>query len=148
MVWTPRVTVAAVIAQNDHFLMVRESVEGKRVLNQPAGHLESGESLIDAVRREVFEETARHFEPSGLVGIYRWQIPQQDRTYLRFCFAGSVGERIPDQALDADIIDTLWLSAAEIRERNEELRSPLVRRSIQDFLTTPLTALDTLRDVY
>jgi len=148
MVWTPRVTVAAVISRDDRFLMVRESVEGKPVLNQPAGHLEAGESLIDAVRREVLEETARCFEPNGLVGIYRWQIPQQDRTYLRFSFSGSVGERLPERALDTDIIDTAWLSAAEIHDRHEELRSPLVQRSIQDFLTTPLTALETLREVY
>ena len=147
MTWTPRVTVAAVIVRDQRFLMVEEYVEGKLVLNQPAGHLESGESLVNAVRREVLEETACNFEAEGLVGIYRWQVPHREQTYLRFCFAGSVGEPLPGRTLDADITAAIWLSATEIRERNDQLRSPLVARCISDFLTGPLTPLDAIREV-
>ncbi len=93
MVWKPRVTVAAVIARDDQLLMVEEQAsDGGLVLNQPAGHLEPGESLTDAVVREVREETAWGFEPQALVGIYRWQRSTPEATFLRFCFAGIVAD--------------------------------------------------------
>ena len=88
MIWTPRVTVAAVIEQDGKFLCVEESIAGQRVLNQPAGHLEAGESLQSAVIREVLEETARRFVPTALVGVYLWPMPGTERSYLRFCFYG------------------------------------------------------------
>jgi 8-oxo-dGTP pyrophosphatase MutT (NUDIX family) len=87
-IWKPSVTVAAVIERHGRFLLVQEKVDGELVLNQPAGHLDPGESLIAACRREVMEETAHRFEPAGLVGIYRWRHATKDVTFLRFCFHG------------------------------------------------------------
>ena len=147
MIWTPRVTVAAVVRQNDQYLLVEEHASGQTVLNQPAGHLEDGESLVEAVKREVLEETARHFEPSGLIAIYRYPLPEKNRTYLRFCFAGSVGEPVPGLALDPDITDTHWIGLAQIKNRQDQLRSPMVIQCIEDFLCKPLLPLDTLHDV-
>ena len=146
MTWSPHVTVAAVIEQDQHYLLVRERSSGETVINQPAGHLEDGESILEAVVREVFEETARHFQPSGLIGIYRYRIESKQRTYLRFCFTGTVSERIPDQTLDPDIIDTHWLTLNDIREQKDKLRSPMVLQCIEDYLNKPLLPLEALHD--
>ena len=109
MPWSPRVTVAAVItdAEGRH-LLVEESPDGSPVLNQPAGHLELGENLLDAVRREVLEETCHEFTPQGLVGVYQWVAPSGD-TYLRFCFHGGASDRLQDCELDPDITRAHWL---------------------------------------
>ena len=88
--WKPSVTVAAVIERDGRFLFVEEEAAGRRVLNQPAGHLDPGESLVVACARETMEETAHHFTPTALVGVYRWVYPHQDVTFLRFSFAGNV----------------------------------------------------------
>ena len=90
-VWKPSVTVAAVIERQGRFLLIQERIGGRLVLNQPAGHLDPGESLAAACRREAMEETAHHFEPTALVGIYRWRDPRKDFTFLRFAFRGTVG---------------------------------------------------------
>ena len=90
-VWKPSVTVAAVIERGGKFLLIQERISGRLVLNQPAGHLDPGESLAAACRREAMEETAHHFEPTALVGIYRWRDPRKDFTFLRFAFRGNVG---------------------------------------------------------
>jgi 8-oxo-dGTP pyrophosphatase MutT (NUDIX family) len=132
-IWKPSVTVAAVIERDGRFLLVEESIDGRLVLNQPAGHLDPGESLADACRREVMEETAHRFEPTGLVGIYRWTIPTKDVTFLRFCFRGNVGEA-ENRALDKEIVRLHWLAPAEIRERASQHRSPMVQRCVDDFL--------------
>ena len=95
-------------------------------LNQPAGHLESGESLIDAVIRETQEETAWSFSPSALIGIYRWQHPASEETYMRYCFTGEVNQHDENQALDEDIHQALWLSQQELLARQNDFRSPLV----------------------
>ncbi|MGB5494692.1 MAG: NUDIX hydrolase, partial [Sedimenticolaceae bacterium] len=113
MRWAPAVTVAAVIREQDRYLMVEERPEGHAVINQPAGHLEFGERLLDAVQREVREETGRRFTPTGLVGVYQWTVPDTERSFLRFCFCGSVSAPLPGAVLDPDIQATHWLSVDE-----------------------------------
>jgi len=133
-VWKPSVTVAAVIERDGKFLFVEERIDGRRVLNQPAGHLDPGESLAAACAREVLEETAHRFQPTGLVGVYRWHYAAEDVTFLRFCFRGNVSS--PDQArkLDKEIVALHWLSPAELESRRAEHRSPLVKKCVEDFL--------------
>ena len=132
-VWKPSVTVAAVIERQGKFLLVEERIDGKLVLNQPAGHLDPGESLVEACAREVMEETAHRFEPTGVVGIYRWHYVAKDVTFLRFCFKGSVGAQL-SRALDKEIVAAVWLDREEIAARKAQHRSPLVQRCVDDFL--------------
>jgi phosphatase NudJ len=139
--WKPSVTVAAVIERDGRFLFVQERIGGALVLNQPAGHLDPGESLVAACRREVMEETAHVFEPTALVGIYRWRDPRKDFTFLRFCFRGRVGE-VSARDLDKEIVAALWLSPEEIRSRRAEHRSPLVQQCVDDFLAGRAFPLD------
>ena len=133
MVWKPSVTVAAVIERDGRFLFVEERIDGRLVLNQPAGHLDPGESLAAACRREVMEETAHHFEPEGLVGVYRWHYAAKDVTFLRFCFFGKVGS-IEKRPLDKEIVSLHWLTPEELTNRKGEHRSPLVQKCVDDFL--------------
>ncbi len=144
-IWTPRVTVAAVIERQGRFLMVREPIAGKPVYNQPAGHLEDDESLVEAVCREVREETAWRFLPRGLVGIYRWRMPEAGCTYLRFCFHGDCADHDPEQKLDDDIMETAWRSREELL--GGQLRSPLVLTCLDDYLTGQRLPLDALKDL-
>jgi 8-oxo-dGTP pyrophosphatase MutT (NUDIX family) len=132
MRWSPSVTVAAVIQRQDRYLMVEEAPDGTGVLNQPAGHLEFGETLVEAIRREVLEETGRIFSPQGLVGVYQWTVPRSDLSYLRFCFVGEVGEPLPAATIDSDIIATHWLTREEIVSGRFPARSPLVLRCLDD----------------
>jgi len=104
MVWKPNVTVAAVVQRDGKFLLVEEETEAGLAFNQPAGHLEAGESLVDAVVREALEETAYHFKPTHLVGIYNWQHPTKDVTYLRFAFAGELRGWEAERQLDEGIV--------------------------------------------
>lgn len=134
MIWTPRATVAAVIEKDQQFLVVEELIDGKPTLNQPAGHLEHGESLIEAVIRETQEETAWQFKPTALVGIYRWIHPDTQDTFLRFCFTGDVLEHDEDQALDDDIEQCLWLTKEQLVAKADEMRSPLVLDCFNDYL--------------
>jgi len=129
----PHVTAAAIIHRNGKFLIVEEEAEGRVVLNQPAGHLEIGESLTDAVIREVREESCYPFIPEYVSGIYHY-VAGKNITYLRFTFTGSVGERIPDLELDKGIIATHWMSLDELSTEPERLRSPLVLDAIEDYL--------------
>jgi ADP-ribose pyrophosphatase YjhB (NUDIX family) len=146
MSWSAAVTVAAVIQHRDRFLMVEEAPQGFAVINQPAGHLEFGESLVDAVRREVREETGRHFRPLAIVGIYQWTVPGSDHTYLRVCFTGTVGEPETGLALDPDIRATHWLTRSEIADGPLPPRSPLVLRCLDDACEgRQLGALELLR---
>ena len=144
MRWAPFVTVAAVIREQDRYLLVEERPDGYPVINQPAGHLEFGESLLDAVQREVQEETGRLFTPTGLVGVYQWTVPDTERGFLRFCFCGSVSAPLPGAALDPDINATHWLSVEEITTGTLPTRSPLVLRCIHDTLRRPPLGLDAL----
>jgi 8-oxo-dGTP pyrophosphatase MutT (NUDIX family) len=147
MIWTPHVTVAAVIEQDARFLLVQERESGRTVFNQPAGHLEDGESLVTAVIRETLEETGRHFQPDAIIGVYRWRHPVKGITYLRVTFAGSCLSHDATRPLDEVIEDTLWLSVAEIRRQNNMLRSPLVLKSIEDYLAGARYPLSVLADI-
>ena len=134
MVWKPHVTVAAVIERNQQFLMVEEHTATGIAFNQPAGHLEANESLIAAVKREVFEETAWQFEPEALVAIQLWRKNPEFPSFLRFCFSGTVHDHQAEQALDPDIIATHWLSRDQLAKNQQQLRSPLVLLSIDEYL--------------
>jgi 8-oxo-dGTP pyrophosphatase MutT (NUDIX family) len=140
-VWKPSVTVAAVIERGGRFLLIQERISGALVLNQPAGHLDPGESLAAACRREAMEETAHHFEPTALVGIYRWRDPRKDFTFLRFAFRGKVGAA-ENRPLDKEIVGVQWLTPEEIRARRAEHRSPLVQQCVDDFLAGNSFPLD------
>jgi len=145
-VWTPRVTVAAIVNNGDQFLLVKEKSAGRIVYNQPAGHLEDNESLIDAVQREMLEETGTKFTPTALVGIYRWQHVAKQRTYLRFLFAGEISSN-QLQPQDSDILEALWLSRSEIELKSEQLRSPQVMRGINDYCNGIRYNLDILGNI-
>lgn len=147
MIWTPHVTVAAVIENNGRYLLVEELSGERTVYNQPAGHVESGESLMDAVIRETREESAWGFRPTALVGIYRWVHPGNDITYLRFCFTGEVHDHDPGQALDEGIIGIRWLTGPEIGGIAAQLRSPLVMRCIDDYIAGRRYPLELCADV-
>jgi 8-oxo-dGTP pyrophosphatase MutT (NUDIX family) len=147
MIWTPHVTVAAVLEQGGRFLLVRERESGRSVLNQPAGHLEDGESLVAAVIRETLEETGWHFQPEAIIGLYRWRHPCKGITYLRVTFSGSGLRHDAGRPLDEVIEDTLWMSLAELRRRPGMLRSPLVLKSIEDYLAGTRYPLSVLADV-
>lgn len=134
--WAPAVTVAAIIEEDGRYLLVEEHTGRGLKLNNPAGHLESGETLLAAVQREVLEETARPFTPTALVGIYQARNTgpgaAPTAAYLRVAFTGTVGEPLPGRALDAPIVRTLWLTAQEVAARAHATRSPLVLRCIAD----------------
>jgi ADP-ribose pyrophosphatase YjhB (NUDIX family) len=134
--WTPHVTASAVIEHEGRYLLVEEqTVDGLR-LNNPSGHLEPGESPLDAVVREALEETARPFEPTHVVGLYlsRFERPARgvDITYLRVAFAGRAGDAVPGRALDAGIERTVWMTLDELRACPERHRSEMVLRCVED----------------
>jgi ADP-ribose pyrophosphatase YjhB (NUDIX family) len=132
--WKPNVTVAAVIERAGRFLLVEEETpEGLR-FNQPAGHLEEGESLLEATVREVLEETAHGFVPEYLVGIYQWTRPQGDITYLRFAYGGRVEGVDAARPLDAGIVRAVWMTLDEVRASADRHRSPLILQCIEDWL--------------
>jgi 8-oxo-dGTP pyrophosphatase MutT (NUDIX family) len=132
---SPDITVAAVTESDGRFLLVEERINRRLVFNQPAGHVERGETLLEAVIREVREETAWRFEPHAFIGVYLWRNPASNRGYMRFAFAGSVADHDASQRLDRGIVRTHWLSRAELLEREPQLRSPLVMRCIDDYLS-------------
>lgn len=145
-IWKPHVAVAAVIEDAGRFLLVEEIIEGERVFNQPAGHLDPDESLLEAVIRETMEEAAVDFTPTHLVGVYLMRIPEKGRTYLRFAFCGELGRAYPDRELDSEIIRTHWLTRAEIADLGALLRNHLVEQCIDDYLAgirAPLALLKT-----
>ena len=140
-------TVAALMEKEGRFLLVEERISGEFVYNQPAGHLEDGETLIEAVIREVREETAWEFEPDSLTGIYQWRHPQKQKTFIRVSFCGKGLHHDPERKLDTGIERTLWLTPEEIRNQRDRLRSPMVLRTIEDYLAGiryPLTLLTNL----
>ena len=132
-IWRPSATVAAVVEREGRFLFVEESIDGRLVLNQPAGHLDPGESLVAACRREVLEETAHRFEPTALIGIYRWIYAPKNVTFLRFCFRGRI-EGVERRPIDKQIVGVHWLTRDELAARRSDHRSPLVQRCVDDFL--------------
>lgn len=129
--WAPHVTVAAIIHREGKFLLVEETENNKIVVNQPAGHLENNETLIEAVVRETLEETRWDFIPKYISGIFQWK--HNNDTYLRFCFVGDIVKEHKNLELDSGILRTLWLTETELR-KSENLRSPLVIKSIEDYL--------------
>lgn len=129
----PDVTVAAVVERDGRFLLVEEVVRGRRVLNQPAGHLDAGESLLEAVVRETREETGWLVRPTALVAVYQWTSPRDGRTILRFTFVAEALEAIPGAVLDTGIERAWWLDEAELAAHPVPARSPLVARSIADY---------------
>ena len=133
MIWKPHVTVAAVLERGGKFLLVEEHTDDGIGFNQPAGHLECGESLTDAVIRETLEESAYHFVPTSLVGIYNWRNVAKDITYLRFVFTGEITGHEPERALDDGIIAARWLTVDEIRALAAQHRSPMIQRCIDDW---------------
>lgn len=146
-VWKPHVTVAAVVEHKNRFLMVEETADGRRVLNQPAGHLEPGESLLEAMVRETREETAWEVEGLALIGIYRWLQPDHSKTFLRVAFAARALSHDPNRALDKDIHCTHWLTCEELVAAAERLRSPLVLHSTTDYLAGRRYPLELLREL-
>lgn len=134
MQWKPHATVAAIVEQNGKFLLVEEETDRGNRFNQPAGHLEDNESLLEAVIRETQEETAYRFEPTALLGIYHWKHEHNDTTYLRFAYIGEVSEHQAQQKLDDGIIRSVWMSVDEIRANAELMRSPQVLICIEDYL--------------
>ncbi len=141
--WHPHSTVATICEHNGLFLMVRESVHGKMVFNQPAGHVEDNESIIQASHREALEETACIVEAKYLTGIYRYRV-DKELTFIRFSIVSQFIEET-NQSIDADIDSVHWLSYEEIVKFKNELRGPLVLKTIEDYkngTTYPLSLLD------
>jgi 8-oxo-dGTP pyrophosphatase MutT (NUDIX family) len=130
----PDVTVAAIAEERGRFLVVEERINNRLVFNQPAGHVENGETLLQAVAREAREETAWQFTPQALLGVYLWRNPRTGRSTLRFAFTGTVSDHNACQPLDRGIVRTHWFSRDEMLERERRLRSPLVLRCIDDYL--------------
>jgi ADP-ribose pyrophosphatase YjhB (NUDIX family) len=128
--WPPEITVAAIVTRNDTFLMVEEIDHGDLVINQPAGHLEPNESLVEAMMREVLEETSYLTRPEAIIGFYQFQAPNDGPLYFRICYLARVIEKT-QQALDPDIQAALWLTQTDIMQRKH--RSPLVARCLQDY---------------
>ncbi|MCU6432463.1 NUDIX hydrolase [Undibacterium sp. Jales W-56] len=148
-IWKPSVTVAAIIARDERFLMIEEETEDGVRINQPAGHLDPDETLQQAVIRETLEETAHDFTPTGLIGTYlsRYVSPKtgEQVTYLRFAFAGELGAA-HQRALDHGILRTVWMSQAELLASQARHRSPLVMQCVNDYLAgqrAPLSLLYT-----
>ena len=145
MAWPLHVTVAAVARRGDSFLLVEERVGGKPLYNQPAGHLEENESLLEAVVRETLEETAHHFTPRHVVGVYQWQQPGARDTYIRVAFAGDAQIADDPPALDGDILGAHWMDASHVRALpSARFRSPMVMRCIEDCIAgrhLPLSAV-------
>jgi 8-oxo-dGTP pyrophosphatase MutT (NUDIX family) len=161
--WKPNVTVAAVIERDGRFLLVEEHTSHGLKLNTPAGHLDPGESPAEGCAREALEETAHHFVPTALVGVYMARFQRQptasaerrdseeDITYLRFAFAGTLGDFVQGRALDEGIVRTLWMTPDEIRASVNRHRSPLLLQCIEDYLggaRHPLSLIHTDASVY
>jgi len=144
MIWKPNVTVAAVLEQDGKFLLVEEETGHGILFNQPAGHLEPGESLIFAAKRETLEESAYEFEPQYLLGIYRWHSDASDVTYLRFAFTGRILSHHPERKLDDGILRAVWMTPEEIRATRARHRSPLILRCVEDYLVGKRYPLDVI----
>jgi 8-oxo-dGTP pyrophosphatase MutT (NUDIX family) len=146
----PLVTVATVVERAGRFLYVEERIRGQLVINQPAGHLDPGESLVEAAIRETLEETAWQVQPEALVAIYQWRNPFDHGDVVRFTFAAAPLRALPGRSLDEGIERALWLDRDELLAQGARLRSPLVLRSLEDYLAgsrVPLTALRTVESI-
>ena len=146
--FTPHITVATVIEQDGRFLFVKECAEDRIVLNQPAGHLEMDESLIQAAIRETLEETGWDIEITSLLGIYLYTAPSNQVTYQRVCFAGRAISQRDNYSLDEGILEPVWLSREELMAQQAMWRSPMVLRSVDDYLSGTRFSLDLFKGEY
>ena len=140
----PHITVATIVERAGKFLMVKENSGARLVYNQPAGHVEAKESLLDAAVRETLEETAWRVNLEKLLGIYQYTSPENDITYIRHCFIAKAIEPRTERDLDEDIAEAAWVSLEELEQRESEMRSPLVLEVIRDYLkgvSYPLSAI-------
>ncbi|SHJ43843.1 NUDIX hydrolase [Cycloclasticus pugetii] len=135
MIWKPNVTVASIVELDGKFLMVEEESPVGPVLNQPAGHLDPNESMENAVIRETLEETGYHFTPEVIIGSYLWHNTDNETTYYRSTYAGSVCNKEVSTELDEGIIRALWMSLDEIKANTDRLRSPIILESLNDYLS-------------
>ena len=147
MIWKPHATVAAIIEHDNKFLMVEELIHGERVFNQPAGHLDPDESLIDAVIRETREESAWQFVPEAVTGIYLWKHPENGETFLRIAICGSCKNHDAQQPLDEGILAAVWKSRDELAGEPQKLRTPMVINCIDDYLAGKRYPLDMLINI-
>ena len=145
MIWTPHATVATIVERNGHYLLVEETVEGKAVLNQPAGHIEKNESILAAALRETVEETGWEVRLTALTGIYNY-VSDDEITYFRFCFAADPIQELANAKLDEGIIGPVWLSLEALYQRKAQWRSPMVARCIEDFAAGRRYPLDILQE--
>lgn len=149
MTWSAHVVVASVVERDGKFLMVEEDVSGKRCFNQPAGHWEAGETLIEAARRETLEETAWDVEPTDFLGIYEFKPAELEYTFLRIAFVAKAINHYPERALDTGIAAAHWLTRDEIIARSSQHRGPAVMGCIDDYLKGqryPLSVIAHLTD--
>ena len=146
--WKPNAVVATIVERDGRYLFVEEEADGRAVFNQPAGHLDPGETLLDAARRETLEESGWHVEPTGLVGIYLVEPPNSTITYLRFCFRANAVRHDAGRKLDKEIIRAVWMSREELVAERARHRSPLVLRCLDDCIAGhdfPLSMIHDLR---
>ncbi len=146
-IWKPHLTVASIIEKDGRFLFVEEEIDNNLVINQPAGHLDDGETLINAVIRETKEETAYTFHPEHIVGIYKWSHPVKGKTIIRVTCCGTVSDHNPKQELDTGIVRALWLTPKEIADSNLNIRSPMVIQCMNDYLSGIRYPLDLINEI-
>ena len=146
MTWTPHATVAVVVEQDDQYLVVEEHRDGLQVFNQPAGHVEAGETLTQAALRETLEETGYEVDLTHFLGLYTWHAAAKDVTYYRFAFVARLGRKVSDQ-LDKDITATHWWDYPTLQARADQLRSPLVMRCFNDYRAHVRWPLDIITEL-
>jgi ADP-ribose pyrophosphatase YjhB (NUDIX family) len=129
----PAITVATVVERDGRFLLIEEETRNGLRLNQPAGHVERGESIVSAAARETLEESAWQVDPVALVGVYQWESPESGTTFVRFTFAALARVHEPQRRLDTGIVRALWLTYDDIAAQRNVHRSPLVLRSLDDY---------------
>jgi 8-oxo-dGTP pyrophosphatase MutT (NUDIX family) len=145
MKWQPHVTVATVIEDEGRFLFTEELIDGEKRFNQPAGHLEANETLLEAALRETLEETGWEVELTGITGIYLYTAPSNGVTYQRVCFSARPLRHLPEHPLDEGIIGPIWMTREELLGRQSEWRSELVLRCIDDYLSEGSFPLEVIR---
>jgi len=145
--WKPNTVVATIVERDGRFLLVEEEADGRAVFNQPAGHLDDGETLLEAARRETLEESGWHVEPVDLVGVYLVAPPGKDLTYLRFCFRARALSHDAARPLDKEIIRAVWMTREEIAAEAARHRSPLVLRCIDDAIAGQRHPLSLIHDL-
>ena len=145
--WYPHLTVATIVEKSGKFLIVKELSDGKVVLNQPAGHVDEGETLLEAALRETLEETGWHVTIDSLIGFYMYTSPGNGVTYFRALFKSTAVEEVPDFKLDEGIIEAQWLSLDEIRQQASILRSPMVLQCVEDYLSGKKLPLDCITHI-